>query len=125
MESPCVSSPMPDPEPKRRKTTKDSVSRSSTPLPYGTEENQQEKAEVLQESEPQEMGEAERVVEGASEVCEATIAETCGSCIVLGNEKRQLANKVKELREKLKNKRSELAKTTKNLKGKFCQRRVI
>ena len=71
------------------------------------------------------MDEANKVVEGASEVCKATVAETCGSCLVLCNEKRQLTNKVKELREKLNNKRSELAKNAKELEGKFCQRRVI
>ena len=105
-----------DPEPKRRRRSKEPVASSSYLSPSA--EKRPQAAEPVQESEPPAMCEGEGIP-AAEEIEEGAGAnQACASCVVLRNEKRKLGNTVKSLRKKLVEKRKELTKMEKKLEGK-------
>ena len=102
-----------NPEPKRRRRSKEPVASSSYLLPSA--EKRPQAAEAVHDSEPLYMCEAEGIP-AAEEIGEGAGAnEACPSCVILRNEKRKLSNKVKSLRKKLQEKRKELTKMEKKL----------
>lgn len=114
LESPDICVPVVEPEPKRRRRSKEPTASSS----LVNAEKRPQAAELVHESEPPDVCE----VEGnppAEQVGEsAGASEECVSCVVLRNEKRKLSNTVKSLREKLIEKRKELTKIEKKVEGK-------
>ena len=104
-----------EPERKRQRKSKEL---SSTPVLSTTKKS----LELEQETESLQLCEGEEI---RAEPCSSneTTGQTtdeCASCRVLQNEKRQLDNKVKTLREKLKDKRDEQTKLKKKLVGMYC-----